>query len=252
MALPSAREQERTAMTATQRFQSWRGLSEQEAASRLLRFGPNLVHEPRSRSVREILRETLREPMFLLLTGAATLYLFIGDLAEGLFLTGGALLSLALVIVQRSRTERALRTLNALAEPRTRVIREGKVRTISARELVPGDLVLVEEGGRVQADSVLVDGDALEVDESALTGESNPCLKTPSSLPPGDYEIPAPGEEVSSALYAATLVVRGQGVAQTPPSVAQRAAAVVPRLRVNGRAQARSYSAICRSRPAGD
>jgi Ca2+-transporting ATPase len=201
-------------MTATQRFQSRQGLSEREAASRLLRFGPNLVHEPKSRSVREILRETLREPMFLLLTGAATLYLFIGDLAEGLFLTGGALLSLALVIVQRSRTERALRTLNALAEPRTRVIREGKVRTISARELVPGDLVLVEEGGRVQADSVLVDGDALEVDESALTGESNPCLKTPSSLPPGDYEIPAPGEEVSSALYAATLVVRGQGVAE--------------------------------------
>jgi Ca2+-transporting ATPase len=201
-------------MTAMQGFQAWQGLSEQEASARLARFGANLIHEPKSRSLREILHETLREPMFLLLIGAATLYLFIGDLAEGLFLTGGALLSLTLVILQRSRTEHALRTLNALAEPRARVVRDGKVRTIPARELVPGDLVLVAEGGRVQADSVLVRGDALEVDESALTGESNPCLKTPFSGSAADYEIPAPGEEVSSALYAATLVVRGQGVAE--------------------------------------
>lgn len=192
----------------------WQGLSEQEASTRLARFGPNLVHEPKSRSLREILYETLREPMFLLLIGAATLYLFIGDLAEGLFLTSGALLSLALIILQRSRTERALRALNALAEPKIRVIRDAKVRTISAREIVPGDLIIVTEGSRVQADAILVRGDTLEVDESALTGEANPCLKSPLGGPPGEYEIPAPGEAVSSALYAATLVVRGQGVAE--------------------------------------
>jgi Ca2+-transporting ATPase len=201
-------------MTAMQRFQEWQGLSEREAAARLARFGPNLIHKPKSRSLREILLETLREPMFLLLIGAATLYLLIGDLAEGLFLTSGALLALSLVIFQRSRTERALRTLNALAEPRTRVIRDGRVQTIPARELVPGDLALVAEGGRVQADSVLVRGDALEVDESALTGESNPCVKRPLSGSPDDYVIPAPGENLSSALYAATLIVRGHGVAE--------------------------------------
>ena len=197
-----------------QRSKRLEGLSDHEAAARLVRFGPNLIHEPKSRSLREIIYETLREPMFLLLIGAATLYLFIGDLAEGLFLASGALLSLALIILQRSRTERALRTLNALAEPKARVIRDGEVRTISAREIVPGDLIIVAEGGRLQADAILVRGDTLEVDESALTGEANPCLKSPLSGPPGAYKIPAPGEELSSALYAATLVVRGQGVAE--------------------------------------
>jgi Ca2+-transporting ATPase len=201
-------------MTAMQTFQPWQGLSEDEASRRLARFGPNLIHEPKSRSLREILRETLREPMFLLLIGAATLYLFIGDLAEGLFLTGGALLSLTLVILQRSRTERALRTLNALAEPRARVIRESKIRTIPAREIVPGDLIIVAEGGRVQADAVLVRGDALQVDESALTGEASPCLKSPLGGSPGVYDMPAPGEEISPALYAATLVVGAKALAR--------------------------------------
>ena len=201
-------------MTDTQALQKWQGLSEREASARLARFGPNLIHKPKSRSLREILHETLREPIFLLLIGAAALYLLIGDLAEGLFLTSGALLSLGLVIVQRSRTERALHALNALAEPKARVIRGGKDRIVLAHELVPGDLVFVAEGGRIQADCVLVHGDALEVDESALTGETNPCVKRPFSGAASDYFIPAPGEELSSALYAATLVVRGQGVAE--------------------------------------
>lgn len=188
------------------------GLTEQEAASRLAQFGPNLVRQPRSRTLVRIVADTLREPMFLLLLGAAALYLFVGDLAEGLFMSGGAILALGLVIFQEARSERALSALNALAEPRARVIRSGKTLWIAARELVPGDLVFVTEGARVPADATLVEGDALEVDESALTGESAAVAKRPDAKTAA--ALSAPGEELSSSLFAATVVVRGQGLAR--------------------------------------
>jgi len=152
--------------------------------------------------------------MFLLLLGAATLYLLVGDLAEGLFLTAGAFLSVSLVVIQEARSERALRALNALAEPQARVIRDGEVRLVAAAELVPGDLIVIGEGGRIPADAVLVDGDALEVDESALTGESSPCTKTPAPDAGANGELSAPGEQLTASLFAATLIVRGQGVAR--------------------------------------
>ena len=129
------------------------------------------------RGLARIARETLREPMFLLLLAAAALYLAFGDLAEGLFLSAGALLSFLLVVVQEARSERALQALNALAEPSARVLRDGAVRTIAARNLVPGDIILVGDGARVPADSILLEGDALEVDESALTGEAAASTK---------------------------------------------------------------------------
>lgn len=189
------------------------GLSEQEAASRLARFGRNVIREPRSRALHQIVIGTLREPMFLLLLCAALLYLTIGDLAEGIFLTAGAMLSLGLVIFQEARSERALKALNALTEPQARVIRDGAVRTIASGDLVPGDVILLGEGGRVPADCLLVDGDALEVDESALTGESSPSTKKPAAGSASD-ELQPPGEEGSSSLFAGTLIVRGQGVAR--------------------------------------
>ena len=188
------------------------GLTEAEAAARLTGFGPNLIRPPKSRTLLRIARDTLGEPMFLLLLGAAGLYLVVGDLSEGLFMAAGALLALGLVIVQEARSERALQALNALAEPRARVVRDGVSRWIPARELVPGDLVLVAEGTRVPADALLVEGDALQVDESALTGESAPVSKKPDEN--GRAALSAPGHEISSSLFAATMVVRGQGLAQ--------------------------------------
>lgn len=198
----------------TQPPESFRGLSDEEAAARLVRYGRNLVRQPRSRTLRDITMATLREPMFLLLLSAAVLYLAIGDLAEGIFLTGGAMLSLGLVIIQEARSERALRALNALAEPQARVIRDGTTRAIPTGDLVPGDLLLIAEGSRVPADAILIDGDALEVDESALTGEASPSTKKPVGIGTAVFELQPPGTELTSSMFAATLVVRGQGVAQ--------------------------------------
>ena len=189
-----------------------RGLAQDEALARLRAAGRNVVREPRFRSLLQIGFSTLREPMLLLLLGAAGLYLLVGDRRDGIFLLGGAFLSLILVVVQEARSERALRALNALAEPLARVLRSGKFVTIRATEIVPGDLVLLAEGGRVPADSLLVGGDPLEVDESSLTGESATVIKTiADDLPKGT--TPVPGEADSPMLFAGTLVVRGHGEA---------------------------------------
>jgi Ca2+-transporting ATPase len=187
------------------------GLAQREAARRLKQYGPNIVAARSSRSLVRIARETLREPMFLLLLVAAGLYLVFGDLAEGIFLSAGALLSLALVVVQEARSERALAALNELAEPRARVMRDGALVTIPARELVPGDIVLIAEGGRVPADARLIEGSAIEVDESTLTGEAAACTKVAAGAGQGGGET---SDTDSAAVFASTLVLRGQALAE--------------------------------------
>jgi Ca2+-transporting ATPase len=186
------------------------GLTNQEAAQRLIEFGPNMIAQPTRKRVASIIGETFREPMFLLLLAAAGLYLVFGDLAEGIFLSGGALLSLSLVVVQEARSERALAALNALAEPKARVMRDGSLVTIAAKELVPGDVVLLTEGTRVPADGKLIEGSALEVDESTLTGEAAACTKVAA----GGLADANRGPRGSCEVFASTLVLRGQGLAE--------------------------------------
>jgi Ca2+-transporting ATPase len=189
------------------------GLTASEAAARLQRHGENIVHERRSRSLFQIAREVLREPMFLLLLAAAGLYLLFGDLGQGLFLAAGACVSTGLVVFQELRSERALSALHALAEPMARVVRDGTQQLIQARLLVPGDLILVAEGGRLPADALLVAGDPLTVDEAALTGESVPVAKYPAGDDSAAGEDPLPGEAASPHLFAGTLLLYGQGAA---------------------------------------
>lgn len=187
------------------------GLSEAEAALRLVRDGPNRLSAPRRRRLPQIVRDVLREPMFLLLLVAVGFYFVLGDTAEAVFLLLGALATIGLVIVQEARSERALAALKALAEPTARVIRGGAERRIAAAGLVRGDLVLIGEGGRAPADGVLVAGDVLSIDESVLTGESAPVVRTPvaASEAPGDADAPE-----HARISAGGLLVQGHGVAR--------------------------------------
>lgn len=188
------------------------GLSDAEAKILLGRVGPNILEKRRSRTATRIALETVREPMVLLLAMAAALYLMLGDLTEGLFLAAGGCLSVIISVAQQVRSEHALDALRTLAAPRADVLRDGRKRSIAAAELVPGDIIYVSEGGRVPADAILIAGDALEVDESTLTGEAAANTKVPGTV---ELEGEAgPGEAVSSAIFASTLVLRGHGIAQ--------------------------------------
>lgn len=191
-----------------------RGLSEEQAAQRLLHDGANELPRASRRGLLRIAAETMREPMFILLMVAAVLYLVLGDLGEGLFILAGALATIGLVILQEARSERAMAALRDLAQPFARVIRGGAERRIPARELVVGDILLVGEGERLPADGLLVAGDMLSVDESALTGESAPVSKRWAEAGEKINGEAAPGAELGPHLFAGALVVRGQGVAR--------------------------------------
>jgi P-type Ca2+ transporter type 2C len=199
------------------------GLDEAQVAERRLAHGRNEIPQTGGRNLLRIITDTLREPMFLLLLAAAGIYLMLGDLAEGLFLTAGAAAAIGLVILQEARSERALRALRDLAQPQARVIRAGVEHRIPSADLVPDDILLVGEGERMPVDGLLVAGDVLSVDEAALTGESAPVSKRLAEAGEGFGTEVRPGADLTPYLFAGALVVRGQGVirvARTGPASA--------------------------------
>ncbi|MDP3802317.1 cation-translocating P-type ATPase [Brevundimonas sp.] len=185
---------------------SFHGLDAEEAARRLGEDGPNLLSEDRTRPVATIALSALREPMFVLLAAASVLYLALGDRAEGLLLAAAGLATIALVVAQEVRSEATLRALRGLSDPVVRVVRAGRTVAIPAREVVRGDVVLLAEGQRAPADGVLIGSEVLQIDESALTGESVPVVR-------GGAGGSSNGA-LSDRVFAGTLVVAGQGVAR--------------------------------------
>ena len=116
-----------------------RGLSGQDAATRLKAEGPNTLPQAGRRTLRRIVLEILREPMFALLLGAAAIYLVLGDLKEAVVLAVFASTSVLIAVVQESRTERVLESLRDLTSPRALVIRDGvEIGRASCRERVYG------------------------------------------------------------------------------------------------------------------
>jgi Ca2+-transporting ATPase len=189
------------------------GLSDAEALARLRGEGYNELPRADRRTPLRIVGEVMREPMLALLVGAGGVYLALGDLREALILLAFATVSVAITIVQETRTERVLEALRDLTSPRALVIRDGRRRRIAGREVVRGDLVVLSEGDRVPADGVLREGQDLQADESLLTGESVPVRKVPRA--PAAQERPArPGGDDLPHVFSGSLIVRGSGIAE--------------------------------------
>jgi Ca2+-transporting ATPase len=192
------------------------GLNAAEAARLLALDGPNALPDSQRRTLFAIVRETARDPMFLLLLAASSLYLVFGQLQEGLILLGFVLVTLGLTLYQEGKTERAIEALRDLTSPRARVIRDGEALRIAGREVVCGDLLLLAEGDRVPADGVLIAANDVLVDESLLTGEAVPVRKLVATQPSA-ADPPAqarPGGDDLPFVYSGTLVVQGQATAQ--------------------------------------
>jgi len=187
------------------------GLSEEDARARLEQEGPNELPTQRKRSLLAIGLEVAREPMFLMLVAAGSLYLLMGEPADALMLLGFVFVVMAITIVQERRTERALEALRDLSSPRALVIRDGVHRRIAGREVVRGDLVILAEGDRVPADGWLRQGINFSADESLLTGESVPVRKAPSA---DARELDEPAGDDLPSVFSGTLVTAGQGIAE--------------------------------------
>jgi len=184
------------------------GLSHQDAKCRLEKFGRNeLPTSARSNFIGRLVK-LLKEPMLFLLVLIGVIYLFTGELTEGIALGFSAVFVIAIAYYQDFKSERALEALRDLSSPRALVIREGEEKRIPASELVPGDLVVLHEGDRVPADGFLLHTEHLSLDESLLTGEAFPVKKEAFTV----IESTDPRMiEDEGRVYMGTLVVGGNG-----------------------------------------
>ena len=172
------------------------GLSSIEAAERLFQYGYNELPSAKAKNVLQIVKEVVKEPMFLLLLGCASLYMVLGDYTEGAFLLAWVIAVIFITFYQHRKTERAIEALRELSSPRAIVIRDGKEQRIPGKEIVPGDWVLLLEGDRIPADGKIIASLNLKVDESILTGESVPVDKTLD-------------DPLKSEVFSGTLSVQG-------------------------------------------
>lgn len=188
------------------------GLSDPEVAQRQQHFGPNELTETGGRSPLMILWEQFTNIMLVMLIAVAVVSGFL-DLRKGVF-PKDAVAIFAIVILngilgylQESRAEKALAALKRLSSPRVRVIRAGNIIEVSAKELVPGDITLLEAGVQIAADGRLIEAQNLQVRESALTGEAEAVNKQPELL----LEADAPLGDRLNLVYQGTEVIQGRG-----------------------------------------
>ena len=186
-----------------------RGLDDAEVARRREVYGENRLAERRRRPAWLRVLDQFRSLLILILLGAALLAGLVGDLKDTVVIAVVLLVNAAIGFVQENRAERSLEALRDMLVPTARVRRGGGVRVEDAAGLVPGDLVLLEAGDRVPADGRLLVAESVEVDESALTGESQPVGKDTAAVSAG------PGEKVPLAertcmAYSNTTLTRGR------------------------------------------
>jgi P-type Ca2+ transporter type 2C len=186
-----------------------KGITQIEALEILQKDGYNELPSSKPKSVFKIAFGVVKEPMFLLLVACGILYLVLGDLQEGLMLLSFVFVVMGIEFYQEKKTEKALDALKDLASPRALVIRDGETIRISGREVVKGDIVILQEGDRVPADAIVLNSTNLLADESLLTGESMPVKKREwvegdNSFIPGGDDIPV--------VYSGSMIVQGNGI----------------------------------------
>lgn len=190
---------------------SVRGLSGAQAAEKIRTEGYNELPETEKHGIFSLIIGVVREPMFVLLVASGLIYFFIGDMTEGLMLMSFVVVIVGITVYQEQKTGRALEELKNLSSPRALVIRDGEQKRIAGREVVTGDILILSEGDRVPADSILISANNISVDESLLTGESGPVRKRAGTT---GMSADRPGGDDLPFMYSGTLVVQGQGLAE--------------------------------------
>ena len=187
------------------------GLSQSEAASRLAEYGPNELVEKGGRTPLKILWEQLTATMVLILIGAAVIAGLLGDWKNAIAITAIVILYALLGFIQEYRAEQAIAALKKLSVPNVRLLREGRLQEVSARDIVPGDILHLEAGNVLPADVRLLEAVNLRIQEAALTGESEPVEKQTARLSGEDLPL---GDRRNMS-YMGTIVTQGRGLALT-------------------------------------
>ena len=183
------------------------GLTGAEAAGRLAEYGPNELQAGHRVSPWTILLSQFKNVLIIILLAATVISAFLGHEVEAIAIAVIVLFAVLLGFVQEFRAERAIEALRRMAAPTATVIRDDEEEEIPTRDLVPGDVILLRAGDRVPADVRLAESVNLQIEESALTGESVPVEKQTSPLPEGESAI---GDRKNMA-YAGTAATYGRG-----------------------------------------
>ena len=191
-----------------------RGLTEQEAATRLNRYGKNSLVQEREIRFLGILREEITEPMILLLLAIGVLYSVLG-VVTGDGLTDAATIIVIIIILvlaevwNEYRAKRSVNALRQLAPATAAVLRNGQQVEVQTANLVPGDVLLLKVGQRVPADARILEAYGLEVDESSLTGESFPAPKDASVVLPAETQV----TDQTNMVFTGTVITKGRAKA---------------------------------------
>lgn len=170
------------------------GLTQSEAAKRLEKFGKNelVVKKPKALIIQFL--EEFTDLMVIILLVAVVISAIAGQIKDAAVILFIVLLNATISFVQKFKAEKAIEALQKLVAPTAKVLRDGKIETIDATEIVPGDIILLSEGDKIAADGILIEASELHISEATLTGESVPVIK---------------GEE--QTVYMGTSVTRGTG-----------------------------------------
>lgn len=175
--------------------QEKKGLYSHEVKKLQARYGYNELPIKDSKGLFKTFSVVISEPMFILLLVASFIYLLIGDIEDAVMLAGFMAASIGITVYQERKSEKAIESLKDLSSPRALVMRDGQLQRIAGREVVVGDFLLIQEGDRIAADAEVLEGHDLLLDESLLTGESEPIAKFDNQL-----------------VFSGSLVVRGHGM----------------------------------------
>ncbi|WP_343700919.1 cation-translocating P-type ATPase [Chitinophaga sp.] len=153
-------------------MQNPQGLTDEQVIESRLKNGTNELQSKEESSLLSAIRETVTEPMFILLVAAGIIYFILGETSEGVFMIAAIVLVSAISIYQDSRSRNALEALKALNKPTARVVRNGIEKEVASADIVKGDVMVVEEGEQIPADGRILRANDLSVNESILTGEA--------------------------------------------------------------------------------
>lgn len=181
------------------------GLSTKQAEENLAKYGKNALVEGKKKTAFQVFLEQFKDLMVIILIIAAVISAFTGDLESTLVIIAVLILNAILGTVQHVKAEKSLESLKSLSSPSAKVLRNGEKIEIDSKDVVPGDIMLLEAGDMVTADGRILDNYSLQVNESSLTGESTNIDKADVDF---DHEIPL-GDHLNM-VYSSSLVTYGR------------------------------------------
>ena len=186
-----------------------KGLTDEEAESRLQKYGKNELGEVEEETFWDELKEEAQEPMILLLLGVGVLYSIWGGLLDAATIFTIIAILVLSEVYNEWKAEKGIDSLKELTTPMPLVLRNGKIAEIPSEDLVPGDVLPLEVGERIPADARVYKSYGLQLDESSLTGESLPVPKFDDLVLSSDSQV----TDLSNMVLSGTLIVQGEGVA---------------------------------------